>query len=341
MIFELYTKGELQPDGTYKRIGVALIARKLNEMKIPARKSEYWVPASIKDLLRNPVYAGKIRWNWRSQSKRMQSGSISISRPRSEEDNCIIVNGLHPALITEETFDLVQEYLAKNPPRPTKRNAPTKNPLAGIVVCAFCGRKLVRRPYTSASCPPTLICSVPHCPNVSSFLHLVEERILKSLEEWLRNYKLQWNLSNNKPSELISESEILRQSLNDINSQTTKLNKQMIKAHELLEQDIYTTEVFLERSRTITERLNQLSYDKAEIEKRLGVETIREKSMKEIIPKVEKLLDVYHELPSAKEKNDMLKDVLEKVVYKKTQNTRWSGSPDDFEITIYPKLPKS
>lgn len=341
MIFELYTKGELQPDGTYKRIGVALIARKLNEMKIPARKSEYWVPASIKDMLRNPVYAGKIRWNWRSQNKRMQSGSISISRPRSEEDNCIIVNGLHPALITEETFDLVQEYLAKNPPRPTKRNAPTKNPLAGIVVCAFCGRKLVRRPYTSASCPPTLICSVPHCPNVSSFLHLVEERILKSLEEWLRNYKLQWNLSNNKPSELISESEILRQSLNDINSQTTKLNKQMIKAHELLEQDIYTTEVFLERSRTITERLNQLSYDKAEIEKRLGVETIREKSMKEIIPKVEKLLDVYHELPSAKEKNDMLKDVLEKVVYRKTQNTRWSGSPDDFEITIYPKLPKS
>lgn len=108
-------------------------------------------------------------------------------------------------------------------------------------------------------------------------MHLVEERILKSLEEWLRNYKLQWNLSNNKPSELISESEILRQSLNDINSQIAKLNKQMIKAHELLEQDIYTTDVFLERSRTITERLNQLSYDKAEIEKRLGVETIREK----------------------------------------------------------------
>ena len=340
LIFELYTKGELQPDGTYKRLGVALIARKLNEMKIPARKSEYWVPASIKDMLRNPVYAGKIRWNWRSQSKRMQSGSISISRPRSEEDNCIIVNGLHTALITEETFDLVQEYLAKNPPRPTKRNAPTKNPLAGIVVCAFCGRKLVRRPYTSASCPPTLICSVPHCPNVSSFLHLVEERILKSLEEWLKNYKLQWNLSD-KFSELISEAEILRQSLKDINLQITKLNKQMIKAHELLEQDIYTTDVFLERSRAITERQNQLSSDKAEIEKQLGVESTREKSTKEIIPKVEKLLDVYYDLPTAQEKNDMLKEVLEKVVYKKTQNTRWSGSPDDFEITIYPKLPKS
>lgn len=339
MIFELYTKGELQPDGTYKRIGVALIARKLNEMKIPARKSEYWVPASIKDMLRNPVYAGKIRWNWRSQSKRMQSGSISISRPRSEEDNCIIVNGLHPALVTQETFDLAQEYLAKNPPRPTKKNSPTKNPLAGVVVCAFCGRRLVRRPYTSST-PPTLMCAVPQCPNVCSFLYLVEERILKALEEWLKNYKLQWNLSD-KSSELISEAEILRQSLKDINLQITKLNKQMIKAHELLEQDIYTTDVFLERSRAITEKQNQLSSDKAEIEKQLGVESTREKSTKEIIPKVEKLLDVYYDLPTAQEKNDMLKEVLEKVVYKKTQNTRWSGSPDDFEITIYPKLPKS
>ena len=115
----------------------------------------------------------------------------------------------------------------------------------------------------------------------------------------------------------------------------------MTKAHELLEQDIYTTDVFLDRSRAITEKQNQLSNDKAEIEKQLGIESIREKNTKEIIPKVEKLLDVYHDLPTAQEKNDMLKEVLEKVVYKKTQNTRWSGSPDDFEITIYPKLPKS
>lgn len=339
MIFELYTKGERQPDGTYKRLGVSLLARKLNSMKIPARKSEYWVPASIKDMLRNPVYTGKIRWNWRAEIKKMKSGNINISRPRSEDSDCIIAKGLHPALVTEETFDLAQEYLAKNPPRPTKRNAPTKNPLSGIVICAFCGRKLVRRPYTSST-PPTLMCSVPQCPNVSSFLHIVEERILHSLEEWLKEYKLKWSLAD-RPPEIVSEVDILQQSLKDINSQINKLNKQMIKAHELLEQDIYTTEVFLERSRAITEKLNQLSEDKIEIEKQLGTESIREKSMKEIIPKVEKLLDVYHELPTAQEKNDMLKDVLEKVVYKKTQNTRWSGSPDDFEITIYPKLPKS
>ncbi len=338
MIFELYTKGELQPDGTYKRLGVSLLARKLNSMKIPARKSEYWVPASIKDMLRNPVYTGKIRWNWRSQNKKMKSGNIAISRPRSEESDCIIVKGLHPALITQETFDLAQEYLAKNPPRPTKRNSPTKNPLAGVVVCAFCGRRLVRRPYTSST-PPTLMCAVPQCPNVCSFLYLVEERILKALEEWLKNYKLQWNLSDKSPA--ISETEILRQALKDIDSQIIRLNKQMTKAHELLEQDIYTTDVFLDRSRAITEKQNQLSNDKAEIEKQLGIESIREKNTKEIIPKVEKLLDVYHDLPTAQEKNDMLKEVLEKVVYKKTQNTRWSGSPDDFEITIYPKLPKS
>ncbi len=35
MIFELYTVGEEQEDGSIKRLGSTLIANKLNEMKIP------------------------------------------------------------------------------------------------------------------------------------------------------------------------------------------------------------------------------------------------------------------------------------------------------------------
>ena len=35
----------------------------------------------------------------------------------------------------------------------------------------------------------------------------------------------------------------------------------------------------------------------------------------------------------------MLKEVLEKIVYLKKSSARWHGSPDDFEIVIYPKVP--
>ena len=60
-----------------------------------------------------------------------------------------------------------------------------------------------------------------------------------------------------------------------------------------------------------------------------------------MIPKIEKLLEVYNELPNAKQKNDMLKEILEKVVYTKDKGGRWHNLPDDFEIVVYPKIPNS
>jgi len=55
------------------------------------------------------------------------------------------------------------------------------------------------------------------------------------------------------------------------------------------------------------------------------------------VPKVERLLDVYPRLKSAKEKNLLLKEVLAKAVYKKDRSDR--GTSDAFELVIYPKLP--
>ncbi|RAZ93767.1 hypothetical protein DK853_38600, partial [Klebsiella oxytoca] len=56
---------------------------------------------------------------------------------------------------------------------------------------------------------------------------------------------------------------------------------------------------------------------------------------------VEHLLAVYDDLPDAKAKNDMLKSVLEKVVYTKERGVRQGGTPDGFELVLYPRLPSS
>ena len=64
-----------------------------------------------------------------------------------------------------------------------------------------------------------------------------------------------------------------------------------------------------------------------------------QQNQNDIIPKVEHLLSVYDTLYTAKSKNDMLKEVLEKVIYIKNKNGRWHNSPDDFEIVLYPKIP--
>ena len=63
LIYDLYTSGELLPDGTRKRLGVSLIVRRLNALKVPTKMGGDWVVATIRDILINPVYCGKIRWN--------------------------------------------------------------------------------------------------------------------------------------------------------------------------------------------------------------------------------------------------------------------------------------
>lgn len=336
IIYEWYTIGEKQSDGSLKRLGTSLIARRLNELKIPTKTGGSWVVATIRDILINPVYIGKVRWNWRHNVKKMVDGQLCISRPRSNDS--IVYPGLHPAIISEETFNLAQELMNNNPPRPIGERGTVKNPLSGIVVCGKCGRRMVRRPYGNGY-PDTIMCAAPTCHNVSSHLAKVEEQILHSLEQWLNDYKLKWNITVHEPSAPVSQSDIKRKALLNRKSELETLHKQLSKTHDLLEQGVYDTDTFLERSRSIYERITQAKNDITTLEENLRVEVIHEESAVNIIPKVEELLEVYNKLPSPKDKNDMLKEVLEKVVYVKDKGICRHVSPDDFTITIFPKIP--
>ena len=66
----------------------------------------------------------------------------------------------------------------------------------------------------------------------------------------------------------------------------------------------------------------------------------RDNDIRAIIPKVENILETYHSITDAVAKNQMLKEVLEKAEYNKDHSTRWHGNADDFELVIFPKLPR-
>jgi DNA invertase Pin-like site-specific DNA recombinase len=125
LIFELYTKGELQPDGTYKRLGTSLIARKLNDLHIPPAKADIWVTSSIQNILRNPIYVGKIRWNWRQTVKKMVDGQIEKTRPRKGANEYLLSDGIHEALVDKQTWNLAQEFLSNNPSKPAPKGGLT------------------------------------------------------------------------------------------------------------------------------------------------------------------------------------------------------------------------
>lgn len=120
----------------------------LNSQNIPPRRTDIWVPASLKNIFNNPVYVGKIRWNNSKTIRTMKDGKIIIKRSQknNNSNDLILVEGLHPAIIDEETFNLIQKQ------QPIKKNSSNhqselKNPLATLIRCTDCGRIMIRRPY--------------------------------------------------------------------------------------------------------------------------------------------------------------------------------------------------
>ena len=337
MIFALYTKGEAAADGSVRRLGVSLIVRRLNDMHIKPRKSVHWSSATVRDMLRNPVYTGKIRWNWRKDRKKIVDGRRVTQRPRNPDGDIVTADGLHPALIDSETFALAQEYLSRNPPRPVAENKNIKNPLAGLVICAECGHKMIRRPCSAHTHRDTLICADTSCKNIGSDLELVESRIIEGLEDWLSDYRLDWK---EQSAEKATMTEVKEKALQKLKIELETLRKQLDNTYDLLEQGVYTAEIFTERMQSLSERIKQNEEDQKKLAASIDTEKACVTAKRRPIPGVYKLTEVYELLPTARSKNDMLKEVLEKVVYFKTEKGTRNSPTDIFELTLYPKLPR-
>jgi site-specific DNA recombinase len=316
---------------TEERLGVGYIRRRLNKMKAPTRKGGSWTDATLRGILANPVYIGKIRWHARPQVKQMLDGEMVISRPRAQEP--VIEEGLHKPLIAEDVFVLVQKIFADNatPPTPVRRQL--QNPLAGILRCGICGRVMIRRPYEDI--PAMMFCIGPGCPNVGSYLHLIEERVIQGLAEWLEAYYIR--STEQKAADYNQEAEMIRKSIEASNDKIATLETQVSNLHDLLEQGVYSIEVFTQRKALLAERLEKANGEKEELKKLLEQAAMHTGEQEEFVPGVEKLIDVYPRLKSVKQKNLLLKEVLAKAVYKKERSDR--GTPDAFELVIYPKLP--
>ncbi len=334
LIFRLYVDGERQEDGSYRVLGAYSIARRLDSMGIaPPGSSACWRDRTIWDILQNPVYIGKIRWKNRHKQKRIVDGEVKVTEVLSDEADRILVDGLHPPLIDQATFDKAQELVQHKGPAPVKKGKKLVNPLAGILVCGKCGRTMALAVQKEGR---FLKCVSPVCDNVSSKFEIVEKRILQGLEGWLSGYRLQWD---GDPD--VDEQELLdlkAKSVRKVEKDLDTLRKQLSRTHDLLEQGVYDTETFLERSRSISQRIQEADDTIVRLRDDLAESERIAASRQSIIPKVEKLLDLYAALPNAQAKNELLRDVLERVEYIRPSRC---GDKDRFEVVLYPKLPKS
>ena len=114
------------------------------------RQPHDWHPTSIRVILNNPVYLGKTVFG-RTKTK----GFFDKSRVHTDEEDWIVVDDTHEALITQELWDTVHQMMAA---RRRENGKGEVQPFIGLVKCAGCGSALNvsydkrKDKYTSFSC---------------------------------------------------------------------------------------------------------------------------------------------------------------------------------------------
>lgn len=310
LIFNLYINGD----------GCQTICNKLTAMGVKPHRGSEFSRNSIRKILTNPVYIGKIVWGQKKhiRPKKLGDKHRIIYVPQS---NWLMFDGLQPAIIDEETFFKAKEMLEKRSHPPYRKSEQLTNPLAGLLFCRKCGRTMTRRSFgVSEVKTDYMLCPTAGCMKASR-ADYVEQAIVCELEEQLQKLEISKDFATNDSNFLQSNSII-----ENMRAELSKLQKQRDKLYDLLEQGIYTTEVFTQREKSLTSRIDSIKNEIASMEKELE---IKRNSAADSIPKIKHVLQEYWS-GTPEEKNRLLKTVISHVYYFKAK----TASPKEFIIDI-------
>lgn len=326
MIFEWFVNG----DGS-GRLGRNIIANKLNAMHRYTKTGKQWTYSAIEGVLSNPVHAGYVRWNYRAGVKSMSGGIVSEKRPVN--DDCIVVHGKHPAIITKELYDQAQVIRRERfKPMTHARLSVISNPFAGIIDCGICGHKMQFRLRGKLSPRDSLLCTY-HCGCKGAYFEVVEAALLDGLKDIVSRYKADLTAAGQeKTSDLLPKQ--IEKLQSDIDAEKEKLNQ----IFDFLESGVYSVEIFQQRKAVIDQRLEDLTQDMTALKKQHEAEALRLDVIRTYIPKAETFLDAYYTMTAA-EKNSMLRELIDHAVYTKTQRAQRGQPSAPFTLDIFPRIP--
>lgn len=309
-------------------IGQRTIAEELDRLNIKPPESDQWEHTTVGRILRNEAYIGNIIWGKVKHTK-IEGKYTKKQLPR---DSWQITENAHAALVKEELFNKVNSESKRRWSIPLTREKTLTNPLAGILVCANCGKAMVRFPRPDR--PNDMIrCNNHRCKGIqkgASFA-LVEERILNTLENLITEFEV----PEEEQKKVKSSIKLKEKALFGMDREKKEIEVQNDNIHELLEKGVYDIETFLQRQKVIKEKLDDLNNkinstnNEIEHEKRLQDASVK------FIPKIKSVLISYNVTYDIQMKNKLLKSVINKAYY--TKKIEWTNR-DQFEINLFTKI---
>lgn len=292
------------------------IAERLDAMGVPTYSGDAeWSGSTIKTILTNPTYMGKVKWNDRMTVKTMVNGELVASRPRSNHsDKYMEYEGKHKkyALVDEETFLAASSKFHSDR---TKSNLKLQNVLAGIMVCKNCQKMMQYQQYKNTTAVPRFnhrqskICKVK-----SAVASDVMNAVVHSLKLYIEDFQMKVdNLPEADENEILGQIEAMKKKIKQTKNKLSKI-------FDDYEEGIYTANEFVERKAKHTATIESLENQIAELEISIPEKEDYEEKIILLSEALDALLD---ESLEAEVKNEYLKRIVEKIEYSRENETEF------------------
>lgn len=305
-IFELYASGN----------GCTRIEQTINAMGYHGRRGSRFNRNTIRLILDNPVYIGKIRWEKTSTVKTGIGADRRKKVVYNTPDQWKIIDGHHPAIISQELWDAVQarrksRYFYVD-------NKHVASPLAGLVHCSKCGRLMNMQGKNKGV--PYLLCPTKGCSAGAKY-EFVEQAVLGQLEDLARGLEIE--VSRAVPPDVSG----LQSSLAKMHAQQVRLEERRSRLYTLLEDGTYSRAVFSERMQVLSQEEDALKRAIAALEGDIRLELSRnkEKQLSQLLTVLER-----YQASSIPTRKELLRSVISDILYTKEKKTK----PADFALSI-------
>jgi len=258
-IFKLYAAGR----------GLKSIANELNHSGYKTKTGNTFSTTAIKEILNNPFFNGKIRYN--------RYENWSNKRRRGKSDEPIIADGEHEAIIHDALWEKVQCLLQKKSFTPS-RIFDGEFLLSGLIRCPKCGAsmvasrtrsntktgEIVNRLYYSCGAFRSKGNSV--CSANSIRKQEAEEEVMNRLTQVLSKDRILRVIVDKINHRLATRTLPLQAELEHIRNQVEQAENKKRKYLDLFEQGNVDKSFFTGRMQEIQAELNKLQAEKSRLE---------------------------------------------------------------------------
>ena len=289
-------------------MGMFDIARYLNLCGFKTSHGKEFERRSVEYILENPTYCGMIRWN----------RTVNETNEIRPKDEWIIADGQQPAIISKELFDRAaarrnMEYK----PRGSRPSSTYRHWLSGLVKCPVCGRTMIAKKIVNGKRTYCyFVCygySKGKCLAKNSISSLkLAPAILQSLKDVLNNQQLSFRYIQPEPETAPDLSDILLDQLKRIDEKLDRIKEAYRNGVDTLEEYKENKALVQNEKQLLEKQLAELPAQDSESDQAESALLDRVKNVYEIVNS-ESVDDVT--------KNEILKSIIEKIVYNKEKDT--------------------